>query len=208
MMEEDSHGIVNKTRLENLTDAFFATVMTILVLTLVVPVFTGQNISVQLKSGLLALLPNVLGYVISFIVLGVLWIGHNNLFRHLTKSNRRLQWLTLLLLLSIGFIPFSTALLGRYPTQQLTVMLFGLNLFVTSIMFLSIWFYVSSNKRLVHGDLNEKIIRSQTKRIIVSPIAYIIAILFSFVNTNISIAIYAIVAIYYIIIGLVLDEEI
>jgi uncharacterized membrane protein len=207
-MKEDSHGIVNKTRLENLTDAFFATVMTILVLTLVVPVFTGQNISVQLRSGLLALLPNVFGYVISFIVLGVLWIGHNNLFRHLSNANRRLQWLTLLLLLSIGFIPFSTALLGRYPTEQLTVMLFGLNLLVISIMFLSIWFYVSSNKRLVHKDLDEKIIRSQTKRIIVSPIAYTIAILVSFVNTDISIAIYAIVAIYYIIIGLVLDEEI
>lgn len=205
-MTDRSHGMVSKSRTETITDGFFATVMTILALTLIVPAVTGANIPTQLAVSLRDLLPNVLSYVISFIMLGVLWIGHNNLFRHLAKANRSLQWLTLLFLLSIGFIPFTTALLGRYPFVQLAVLIFGVNLFLISLIYASIWLYISRNPQLTHDDIDKKFVKRQSKIIIISPIAYLAAVLFSYVSTYISVAIFIIMPIFYIAIGFILVE--
>lgn len=206
-MAEKSHGIVSKRRTEAITDGFFATVMTILALTLIVPAVTGSGTSTLLASGLRSLLPNVLSYVISFLLLGVLWIGHNNLFLHLTKANRRLQWLTLIFLLTIGFIPFTTALLGRYPFVQIAVLTFGINLFLIALMYCAIWLYISGNPQLTHGDQDCKSIRRQTKTILISPIAYAVAILVSFLSIDISIAIFIIMPIFYIVNGVITDSE-
>src|SRR5437588_2301835 len=120
MTREELHiiGEFRKERAEALTDGVFATVMTILVLSLVVPVITSGNVDELLASDLISLFPNILTYVMSFLVLGTLWIGHNNLFRYLERAERKVQWINLMLLLSIGFIPFTTALLGRYPLDH------------------------------------------------------------------------------------------
>ena len=120
MHKGDIHTIDNftKQRAENLTDGIFATVMTILILSLAVPVIISGNTNQLLSTDIVALLPNILAYVMSFIVLGAIWIGHNNIFRYLERAERHVQWINLLFLLSVGFIPFSTALLGRYPLQQ------------------------------------------------------------------------------------------
>lgn len=61
-----------KDRTESLTDGIFATVMTILVLSLVVPTITGPNTSATLQSDILGLLPDLVSYIITFIFLGVL----------------------------------------------------------------------------------------------------------------------------------------
>ena len=72
-----------KDRMEGLTDGIFATVMTILVLSLVVPTVTGPNASATLQADVYGLLPDLFAYIITFIFLGVLWISHQNMFSHI-----------------------------------------------------------------------------------------------------------------------------
>src|SRR2546428_591061 len=80
---------LGKNRIEALTDGIFATVMTILVLSLTIPVITQpsgnepptQQLIDELGQ-LSGLLPAVLTYIISFVILGVYWVGHHNLFHH------------------------------------------------------------------------------------------------------------------------------
>jgi uncharacterized membrane protein len=138
--EHSSIPGLRKGRLEALTDGIFATVMTVLVLSLRIPVIasnvTGSQLSSEVVTDIETLWPNILGYVLSFLLLAVLWISHHNVFHHITRVDRPLLWLNTLFLLTIGFLPFSTALIGRYYQVQLPVIIYGANVIATSFCML------------------------------------------------------------------------
>jgi uncharacterized membrane protein len=192
-----------KDRAQNLTDGIFATVMTILVLSLVVPVISSSNVSRELSSDLVKLLPNVLTYVMSFLVLGVLWIGHNNIFRHLVHPDHQIQWFNLLFLLSIGFVPFTTALLGRYPFEQITLLIYGLNMIVLAIIFNVFWFHVTREKKRQTNEINVKYLKGASKRHFIGIFIYLAGIVFAFVNAEISLGLYVLMPVYYIVMGII-----
>ncbi|MGE5575173.1 MAG: TMEM175 family protein, partial [Ignavibacteria bacterium] len=175
-------------------------VMTILVLSLVVPTISGPNASATLQADLYGLIPDLFAYIITFIFLGVLWISHQNMFNHIENIDLKTLWINLLLLLSVGLAPFSTALLGRYPLQQIAVIAYGLNALAVSILFNILWFY-PRKRHLTHEEPNPKIIARRSKIVLVGPSAYILAIVFSFLATEISIGLYAFVTVFYIAFG-------
>jgi uncharacterized membrane protein len=202
MVEEIEHTF-SKARIESLTDALFATVMTILVLSLVVPVVAGPNIPQQLNSAILLLIPNLFAYVASFIVLGVVWIGHNNIMRYVHKIDRKFQWLTLLFLLSIGVIPFSTAFLGKYPLQQPAIIIYGFNFLIVAIMFNILAYHAMHHHKLIHKDADIKQINIMLKSNFLSVIVYLLSLIFSFINPYISLSLFVFMPIYYISRGII-----
>lgn len=189
-----------KDRMEGLTDGIFATVMTILVLSLVVPTVTGPNASATLQADVYGLLPDLFAYIITFIFLGVLWISHQNMFSHIENIDLKLTWINLLLLLSVGLTPFSTALLGRYPLQQIADIAYGINALAISILFNVLWFYPRS-RHLTHEEPNPKIIAKRSRIVLIGPTVYSLAILFSFFDTEISVGLFAFLTVFYIIFG-------
>jgi uncharacterized membrane protein len=199
-MNKKASSRFRKDRTEGLTDGIFATVMTILVLSLVVPTITGPNASTTLQADLYGLIPNLFAYIITFIFLGVLWISHQNIFGHIENIDLKTLWINLLLLLSIGLAPFSTALLGRYPLQQIAVIAYGLNALTVSILFNILWFYPRI-QHLTHEEPNAEIIAKRSKIVLVGPLAYVLAIISSFFATEISIGLYAFVTVFYIVFG-------
>ena len=186
-----------KDRTEGLTDGIFATVMTILVLSLVVPTISGPNASETLQADIYGLIPDLFAYIITFIFLGVLWISHQNIFSHIDNLDLKLLWINLLLLLSVGLAPFSTALLGRYPLQQIAIIVYGLNALAVSVLFNILWFYPRI-KRLTHEEPNPNVIAKRSRIVLVGPIIYALAIVFSFVATEISLGLYVFVTVFYI----------
>lgn len=141
---------LSKGRLEGLTDGIFATVMTVLVLSLSVPVVTSSGSGSQLSSEVFTNIePDFLGYVLSFLLLAVLWISHHNIFHYITRVNRPLLWLNMMFLLTIGFIPFSTSLIGRYPLVQVTVVIYGVNIVATGVSMLAILSYAACSRLMV-----------------------------------------------------------
>jgi uncharacterized membrane protein len=199
-MSEKVQSWFRKDRTEALTDGIFATVMTILVLSLVVPTLTGPNASATLQSDILSLIPDLLAYIITFIFLGVLWISHQNMFSHIEKVDLRTQWVNILLLLSVGLSPFSTALLGKYPLQPIAVLVYGLNAVAISTLFNILWFYPRI-QHLTHEEPNQEIIAKRSRIVIVGPISYTLAIFFAFLAPEISLGLYAFVTAFYIIFG-------
>src|ERR1700680_4108532 len=119
-MSSEGHHVIpglGKGRLESLSDGIFGTVMTVLVLSLSVPIVTSTSLPAensQLFDELKGLIPDILSYVISFAILGTYWIRHHTMFHYVVRVDRVLLWLNILFLMTIGFIPFSTALIGRY----------------------------------------------------------------------------------------------
>src|SRR5579872_904740 len=93
LSSEDRGPIIGlgKGRLESLTDGIFGTVMTVLVLSLSVPIVTSGSLPAensQLLTALDNLIPDVLGYVISFAILGTYWIRHHTMFHYVVRVDR------------------------------------------------------------------------------------------------------------------------
>ena len=199
-MTEKVSSWFRKDRTESLTDGIFATVMTILVLSLVVPTVTGPNASSTLQADVYNLIPDLLAYIVTFIFLGVLWISHQNMFSHIEIIDLRVLWINIFLLLSVALAPFSTALLGRYPLQPIAVLAYGVNTLAVSILFNILWFYPRI-QHLTHEEPNPEVITKRSRIVIVGPIAYSLAIIFSFVAPMVSLGLYAFVTAFYLIFG-------
>jgi uncharacterized membrane protein len=111
---------ISKNRLEFLFDGIFAIAMTILVLELKVPEFASRPSVAELGHALLHDGPTFGSYVVSFLVLGIFWYRHNRSYRHLRHITKGMLALHLVQLAMAGFFPFAAALLGRYPSNGLS----------------------------------------------------------------------------------------
>jgi uncharacterized membrane protein len=189
-----------KDRIEALADGIFATVMTILVLSLVVPTITGSVVSTTLEADLYGLLPDLFAYVITFIFLGILWIGHQSSLSHITRIDLRILWVNILLLLGVGLIPFSTALLGRYPQQPLANIAYGINGLAVTILYTVLFFYPRF-QHLTHEEPEPRTTVYRSIVVIIGPIVYALAIVLALISTDLCLALYASVTIFYIAFG-------
>jgi len=198
---------LGKGRVEALSDGIFATVMTVLVLSLSVPIVANSGGSTQLNadvaSSVQALVPDIVGYVLSFLILAVMWVSHHNVFHYLKKIDRPLIWLNVLFLLSIGFVPFSTALLGRYPLVQLPVIIYGGNILGIAFAMLGFLAYAIRGGLISMEGHDGVIVRRIVSRWRVGAVIYGSAMILSFVSTEVSLLIYATV-----LVGLVVQSAI
>jgi uncharacterized membrane protein len=188
-------------RLEALVDGVFAVVMTLLVLDITVPSPTQPHAVAHLVRNLIALKPTVLSYALSFVIAGIYWVGHHNQFAYIRRTDRPLLWINILFLMCVAFIPFSAALLAAYPGQRIAVIIYGANLIVVGLVLYLHWWYATRNDHLVDGELDPHVVRLATTRILMAPVIYVVAIGLSFVNTAVSIGIYVLVPVLYILPG-------
>ncbi len=192
MSVDDEIPGLPKGRVEALSDGIFATVMTVLVLGLSVPVITGAQPDSNLLQGLLNLAPSILSYVLSYLILTVMWVSHHNLFHYIARLNRPLTWLNSLFLLTIGFIPFSTTLLGHFPMVQISVVIYGVNVAGVALAMQGLMGYAIRNKLLIAEGPHYQFVRTILKRWRIGTVIYSSAILLSFISWEISVVIYGI----------------
>jgi uncharacterized membrane protein len=90
---------LSKSRIEALADGIFASVMTVLILSLSIPTMAASNQATQQNLDVLkyvsALGPVVLAYVMSFLILGVFWVRHHNAFHFISKVDNTFIWLNI-----------------------------------------------------------------------------------------------------------------
>lgn len=145
-------------RIESFSDGIFGLVATLLVLDLKLPdtmkIMTNQ---IALNT-LFHLAPQFLSFALSFFIVCIFWVNHHQFFYSLKKADRKLLWLNNLLLFWLCFIPFPTAFLGRYPTNQVAVILFGGLLFLAAISFYALTYHamLGSNLYDEHISLQER----------------------------------------------------
>ena len=110
---------ISRSRLETLYDGIFAIAMTLLVLELKVPELVDRHSVRELAQQLGHNGPTFFSYVLTFVVLGVLWYRHNVHFRHYRVVTKGILALHLVELAAATSFPFCAALMGRYPTNGL-----------------------------------------------------------------------------------------
>ena len=143
-------------RLEAFSDGVFAIAITLLVLEIRVP--TGDQLASpdRLLHALGDLWPSYLGYVLSFVTVGIMWANHHNLFRYIARVDHGLLLANLLLLVVVGFIPFPTALLAATlgePTDQIGLLVYSGSFTAVAIAFNVLWYQARSHGgRLLRRD--------------------------------------------------------
>jgi len=148
--------VFTPNRLEALTDGVFAIVMTLLVLEISIPEILHPSLQAELPRRLLELWPKLYSYVLSFIVLGLLWTLHHRSFHFIKRSDSVLVWLNIVFLMFVALIPFSTSLLGSYGTEQLSIVIYAGNVLLALVMRLIIWTYATGKSRLVDIDISPR----------------------------------------------------
>ena len=186
-------------RLENLADGVFSIAMTLLVLDLRVPQLPPNVSDNQLFAGVATLLPNFLSFILSFVLLGIYWIGHHIQFAFIRRTDRNHQWINMLFFFLMVLVPFSAAMLGRFGTHRLAVIWYGGNIAAAAIVLQFHWWYATHHRRLVDPRVTDDIVKRLSERLYFSIIIYPVAMVIALFSTTTSLILYILVPILYIV---------
>ncbi len=184
-------------RLAALSDGIFAFAMTLLVLDLRVPAMEAVHNEHDLWHGLTALSPRLVMYMMSFMTLGIFWVGQQTQLNHLEQSNIRLSWIHIGFLFFVTITPFSTALLAEFTAFRIALVAYWLN-----ILFLGLALYASwgcaTRAGLVKHDIAPEVPAAVCRRIVVAQALYAVGALLCIISTQWSIAFIVLLQLYYV----------
>jgi uncharacterized membrane protein len=175
-------------RLIFFSDAVFAIVMTLLVLDIRVPEVPSDVAAQEVPGLVFELWPKIFSYVLSFLVIGLYWIGHHQTFRYVRSYDRTLLWLNLLFLLSISFIPFPTNLLGEYGELRFAVIFYAASLALARLLLALVWWYVFSGPIRTSDELDRELVRFHLLRSFAIPAIFVLSIGIAFFSPNAAMA--------------------
>ncbi len=119
---------MHKQRVEAFSDGVIAIIITIMVLELKVP-------HGDLLNDLLSLLPVFIGYILSFIYVGIYWNNHHHMFQAVQKVNGKVLWANTHLLFWLSLVPFTTGWMGEHNMASGPVLLYGINLLMCALAY-------------------------------------------------------------------------
>ncbi|MBV8724431.1 MAG: DUF1211 domain-containing protein [Candidatus Eremiobacteraeota bacterium] len=188
---------MNKSRFESFSDGVFAFAITLLALGFVLPE-TRLAANRELAHALLHLWPNLIAYILSFSVIGIMWQNHHALFRFVRSVDRRTVFWNLLLLASTVLIPFATTTLGSYPTFAAAAFLYGLVLSACATFYnLMLLHLVRSGS--FEPEVNQATIDETVRGYRMGWLIYVGATLLALVLPLVSFALYLVVVIYFLV---------
>lgn len=180
---------MGKSRMEAFSDGVIAILITIMVLEMKVP--HGESLET-----LVPLIPVFLSYVLSFVYLGIYWNNHHHMLHACNKVTGPILWANLHLLFWLSLIPFATGWMGENHFGAVPSALYGVVLFMAAIAYWILQQLIikaqgpdSLLKKAVGGDWKGKL----------SPVAYILAIPLAFWSQWISLGLYVLAALIWLV---------
>lgn len=130
-------------------------------------------------------IPKIVDVIVSLFVIGLYWISHHKLFGYVTVNYRRLLWPNLLFLLTIIFMPFTTAILSEHydPGLTMPVILYGININLFGLAGFRLWSVATNSKYNLSSISHNKVLKRYHKsRALTIPTVFLLVILLSFVS--------------------------
>ena len=180
---------MGKDRLAAFSDGVIAIIITIMVLELHVP--HGAD-----AAALAAATPSFLSYVLSFIYVGIYWNNHHHLLHTVTHVDGLILWTNLDLLFWLSLIPVATAWMGQNLGAPLPTAIYGVALLMPAIA------YVLLQRAIIHRHGKQSVLAEALGTDLkgkLSPILYVAGVGLAFVYPWISIALYVLVAIIWLV---------
>jgi uncharacterized membrane protein len=173
-------------RLSGLVDAVFAIDMTLLVLDLRVPVGEAIHSEGEVWAALVALAPRFVTYLMSFLTLGIFWIGQETTSQMMARADRHASWITICFLMAVSLIPFSTAFLAEFITSAVALVVYWVNILLIGITLLAGWYYVKGHG-LLKEDVPSHVYEAVRRRILVGQGLYALGAAMAVFDPRISI---------------------
>lgn len=188
------------SRLEAFSDGVMAIAITLLVLDLVVP--PRQAGGDQLTGELAREWPSYAAYVVSFLVVGIIWVNHHTLLSLAHSVDRSVLYANLALLLTVSTIPFPTRLLAEYLTAggadaHVAAAVYSGTMFVMGGAFAVLFLAVTHDNRLLREPLTRSLRGRMFRRFGGGSICYLATIALAFISAPAVLAVHALLALYY-----------
>ena len=186
-------------RTEALSDGVFAIVLTLLVLELKVPHLTDPRSVLELAHALLAIVPKIVSWVISFVTVAVIWVNHHRFFRYVRVVDDGLLWHNANLLLWTSLLPYPTALMGDYHRNPLGVSLYGVCMALMALSFVLMRGHLIRHWSLAHEHVDRAAFeKGRRASLLMGPVAYLVGAVLAWVYEPIAFALYATIAMYFV----------
>ena len=186
------------TRVEAFSDGVFAIAMTLLILEIRTPERLGAG---QLPHALFILWPSYLAFATSFFTIGVMWMNHHRLFNIIGKSDQGLLAINGLLLFSVTFIPFPTALLARYldhPDSRVAAILYNSTFLFSALAFQWLLRHASARSgHLIDAAADPESVVAIKRQYRFGPLLYVLLILVSCISAIASLVFNLALAIFF-----------
>ena len=180
---------MGKDRLAAFSDGVIAIIITIMVLELKVP--HGVD-----WAALRGVAPNFVAYVLSFVYLAIYWNNHHHLLHTVTRVDGLILWANSHLLFWLSLVPAATAWMGENFLAPLPTAVYGVSLLMPAIA------YYLLQRAIVHQQGKHSVLASALGSDVkgkISPLLYAAAVALAFVDAWLSIAIYALVAVMWLV---------
>jgi uncharacterized membrane protein len=185
-------------RLEIFSDGVIAIAITLLILDVKVP----NSKDGALVDALLHQWPSYVAFLVSFVVIGIMWVSHHSMFERIARVDRGLLFVNLLLLLGIAFVPFPTALLAEYvraggSNAHAAAAIYSVTMVMIGFAFLAMWYRLHKHPHLLIEGISPDMVQRSIRRAWVGPMVYGASIGLAFVNAAMCFIVYAGIAVYF-----------
>jgi uncharacterized membrane protein len=189
---------MSTNRVEAFSDGVFAIAITLLVLDIHVPAPGTGDLGHQLA----AQWPSYAAYVISFLTIGIIWINHHAMLRRISRVDHPTMIWNLLLLMSVGVLPFTTALMAAYlkegSGEHLAAAVYSASFLVMGLMFGATNRHILfARSELLDPPIPLRRRRAMILRGVGGSIPYLLAAILALLSPYVSLAICAGVALFY-----------
>ncbi len=151
-------------RLEAFSDGVFAIAITLLVLEIAIPLGAEKD----LVGALAEQWPAYLAYVISYLTIGWVWVGHSAITAHVERADGIFLRLNLLLLMVVAFLPFPTKIMAEYlgnsEPERVAVVFYGFVLLAIALLMDALWRYAIRSRELLRSDLSDDELAGLTRK--------------------------------------------
>jgi uncharacterized membrane protein len=190
------------SRLETFADGVMAIAITLLIIEVAVPHVESDG---SLARALGRQWPSYAAYVVSFLTIGIIWVNHHHMFTLIERSTHTFLVWNVVFLMTIAALPWSTALVAEYLLEEahrtVATMVYGGTMVSIAVMFNVVWRYAAGGHRLLRDGVDPVELEKINRSYLAGPVVYAVATLLALVTPWISLAVYAALALYYLLPG-------
>lgn len=186
---------MSTSRLETFADGVFAIAATLLILDV-------SAHGPDLGHSLVHIWPSYVGYAVSFLTIGVMWVNHHTVFGQIDRVDRRFLFINVGLLMCIAFVPFPTRLVAlhiRDEGAKAATLAYGLTLTITAIFFYLLWFVGVLRGGLLKSEADPSLVSGISRSYRPGTLLYLGATLVAFASPKASAALYAAITLFYVV---------
>lgn len=195
-------------RIEAFSDGVIAIIITLMILEIKVPAIAGTDSSQMIWMKVQGMMEPFVAYLLSFVMIGVLWVNHHQFLRQLKHADRNLLWYNLHLLFWMAILPIPTNLLGQEFKLPEVTALYGFVMFMCASAFLLMREYVNKHHHLFIDNLSIELRKKARQKLITSAILYFISIFAGYISIYISLGIFVLIpAAYFIPTNIIVNED-